>query len=175
MNEGDFSLVERIELSGIDQQMESMLHKKEIEFPKVSDEEPVVILIMSESGELLFSQSFAEKWSFEDDMFGSFLSAINSFSDELFSEGLDRANFGQYSILMKSASPFLICYLFKGQSYLAQHRIRHFVESIQSDHLIWETINNFYLTSQEIQVKDIPRLEPLITEIFINKIIPQMN
>lgn len=175
MNKDDVSLAERIELSGINQQMDTMLRKKEIEFPKVSDEDPVVIIIVSESGELIFSQSFTEKWTFEDDMLGSFLSAINSFSDEMFSEGLDRASFGQYSILMKSARPFLVCYLFKGQSYLAQHRIRYFVDSIQNDRLIWETINKFYLTSQEIQVKDIPRLEPLITEIFINKIIPQMN
>ncbi|MHA1884809.1 MAG: tetratricopeptide repeat protein [Promethearchaeota archaeon] len=175
MNKDDVSLAERIELSGINQQMDGMLRKKELEFPKVSDEDPVVILIVSESGELIFSQSFTERWSFEDDMFGSFLSAINSFSDELFSEGLDRANFGQYSVLMKSISPFLVCYLFKGQSYLAQHRIRYFVDSIESDNLIWETINKFYRTSQEIQVKDIPRLEPLITEIFIDKNIPEMN
>jgi hypothetical protein len=175
MNKDDVSLTERIKLSGINQQMDVMLRKKELEFPKVSDEDPVVIIIVSESGELIFSQPFTERWSFEDDMFGSFLSAINSFSDEMFSEGLDRASFGQYSILMKSASPFLVCYLFKGQSYLAQHRIRYFVESIQKDHLIWETINKFYLTSQEIQVKDIPRLDPLITEIFIEKNIPQVK
>ena len=175
MNKDDVSLVERLELSGINQQMDGMLRKKEIEFPKVSDEEPVVIIITSESGELIFSQSFTEKWSFEDDMFGSFLSAINSFSDELFSEGLDRASFGQYSILMKSAAPFLISYLFKGQSYLAQHRIRYFVDCIQNDNLLWETFNKFYQTNQVIQSKDVPSLDPLITEIFINRSIPQMN
>ena len=175
MDKDDVSLAERIELSGINQQMDSMLRKKEIEFPKVSDEDPVVLIIVSESGELIFSQSFTERWTFEDDVFGSFLSALNSFSDEMFSEGLDRAIFGQYSILMKSASPFLVCYLFKGQSYLAQHRIRHFVDSIQNDNHLWETFNKFYHTSQIIQSKDVPSLDPLITEIFIDKNIPQMN
>jgi len=175
MNKDDVNLVERIELSGINQQMDSMLRKKEIEFPKVSDEDPVVILIVSESGEVIFSQSFTESWTFEDDVLGSFLSAINSFSDELFSEGLDRAVFGQYSILMKSASPFLVCYLFKGESYLAQHRIRHFVDRLQNDHLIWETFNQFYQTNQVIQAKDIPTLNPLITEIFIDKNFPLVN
>jgi len=175
INKDDVSLAKRIELSGINQQMDGMLRKKEIEFPKVSDEDPVVLIIVSESGELIFSQSFTEKWSFEDDMFGSFLSAINSFSDEMFSEGLDRASFGQYSILMKPTPPFLVCYLFKGQSYLAQHRIRHFVESIQNDSLLWETFNKFYQSNQVIESKDVPSLDPLITEIFIKKIIPQMN
>jgi len=175
MNKDDVSLAERIKLSGINQQMDGMLRKKEIEFPKVSDEDPVVLIIVSESGELIFSQSFSKRWSFEDDVFGSFLSAINSFSDEMFSEGLDRAIFGQYSILMKSASPFLVCYLFKGQSYLAQHRIRHFADSIQNDNLLWETFNKFYQTNQVIQSKDVPSLDPLITEIFIDKNIPQMN
>ena len=175
MNGDEVSLVERIELSGINQQMDDMLRRKEIEFPKVSDEDPVIILIISESGEPIFSQSFTEKWSFENDVFGSFLSAINSFSDEMFSEGLDRANFGQYSILMKSVPPFLVCYLFLGQSYLAQHRISYFIERIQNDHIIWETFNKFYQTNQVIESKDVPSLEPLITEIFINRSIPQMN
>lgn len=93
----------------------------------------------------------------------------------MFSEGLDRANFGQYSILMKSIPPFLVCYLFLGQSYLAQHRINYFIETIQNNHLIWETFNKFYQTNQVIQSKDVPSLEPLITEIFIEKNIPQVK
>jgi tetratricopeptide (TPR) repeat protein len=166
------TIAERIELSGLNKQMDKMIHKKEVEFPKVSDEDPMVLLIISEAGEPLFSQSFSKKWSFENDVFGSFLSAINSFSDEMFSEELDRANFGQYTILMKSVPPFLVCYLFKGQSYLAQHRIKFFTECIQNDNLLWETLKNFYNTSQILQLKDIPTLNPLITDIFLEKNLP---
>jgi len=164
-----------MELSGINRQMNDMIRRKEIEFPKVLDEDPVVILIVSESVEPIFSQSFTEKWSFEDEIFGSFLSAINSFSDEMFSEGLDRANFGQYTILMKSVAPFLVCYLFKGQSYLAQQRVMHFTNSIENDKKIWEPINKFYQTNQIIQPKDVPLLDPLIRDLFIDKNIPLMK
>jgi hypothetical protein len=149
--------------------MGSMLRKKEIEFPKISEESPVMILIISQGGEPLFFQSFTEKQTFEEDLIGNFLIAFNSFSGELFAEGLDRANFGQYTILMRSISPFLICYLFKGQSYLAQHRIKRFVDNIQKNKTIWETFKRYDETNQVLELKDIPALDPLITELFINK------
>ena len=46
-----------------------------------------------------------------------FLTAFNSFSDELFAESLDRANFGQYNILMKTFENIKLVYVFKGPSY----------------------------------------------------------
>ncbi|MFX1269839.1 MAG: hypothetical protein ACFFAK_17905, partial [Promethearchaeota archaeon] len=116
--------------------------------------------------------SFVKEWSFEDHLFGGFLTAINSFSDEIFSEGLNRANFGEYTIIMNSLYPFLVCYLFKGQSYSAQQRIRFFIEELKEDKDAWQTFREFYRLNKEIQMKDIPSLEPLITKIFIDKSIP---
>lgn len=175
LNKEKVTIDEIMELSGLNQQMKGMLRKKKKESPKVSEEEPILVLVVSEGGEPLFSQSFTEEWSFEDHLFGSFLSAINSFSDEIFAEGLDRANFGQYTVLMKSITPYLLCYLFKGQSYLAQQRLGYFADTLQTNEVIWETFNRFNQTNQLIQRKDVPLLDPLIEDIFINKNIPQMD
>ena len=65
-----------------------------------------------------------------------------------------------------------MCYVFKGQSYLAQQRIGYFIDKIQNDELVWQTFNKFNQVNKEIQFKDIPSLEPLINEIFIDKTIP---
>jgi hypothetical protein len=73
---------------------------------------------------------------------------------------------------MKAASPFLVCYLFKGQSYSAQHRLRYFLDTIQDKEDIWQVFEKYYKMNQEIQLTDIPSLEPLITEVFIHKKIP---
>ncbi|MHA2392984.1 MAG: tetratricopeptide repeat protein [Promethearchaeota archaeon] len=175
LKQSDVDINERIELSRLNQQMDSMVHRKEIEFPRVTDEEPVVIFIFSESGEPLFSQPFTDKWKIEDHLLVGFLSAINSFSDEMFAEGFDRAIFGQYTILMVPISPFLVCYLFKGQSYIAQHRLKHFAKKLQTDKNIWDILNKFDKTSQIVELRDVPSLDPLITEIFINKVLPEMN
>jgi len=162
------SIKERLDLSRLNEQIENMVHNRVVDVPEISNEEPVAILIIDEGGNPIFSQSFLKEWSFEDHLFGGFLSAINSFSHEMFSEGLDRANFGKYTILMIADPPFLICYLFKGQSYLAQQRIRFFCEKIKKDKNIWITFNKFRQTNRLVQLKDIPTINPLITDIFIN-------
>ena len=169
LKKSEATLTERMELAGINEQMDSMLRKRVVEPDDIQDEESVVILIISQGGIPIFSQSFVEGWSFQDHLFGGFLSAINSFSDEMFSQGLDRAIFGEYTIIMNVISPFIICYLFKGQSFLAQQRTKHFIDAIQNDKKIWETIKKYYQTNRLIHVKDIPSLDLLVNEIFIKR------
>ena len=130
-------------------------------------EEPIVLLIIAEGGVLIFSYSFVKELSFEDEIFGSFLTAFNSFSDEFFSEVLDRAKFGPYSVLMERISNFTVCYLFKGQVYLAQQQLSQFIKQIQEDDSILQTLNKYYETSRIVEFKDIPLLKSLIIEIFI--------
>ncbi|MFW9829425.1 MAG: tetratricopeptide repeat protein, partial [Candidatus Thorarchaeota archaeon] len=163
------SLSERLELVRPNEQMKRMIQKREIVVPEASDEKPVLLLIISEGGNPIFSQSFTKQQLFEDHLFGGFFFAINSFISEKFSKGLDRATFGEYTLLMKAISPFFVCYVFKGQSYLAQKRINFFIECLKENEDTWHTFRDFHYLNKEIQIKDIPSLEPMITKIFINK------
>ncbi len=165
----EVTLTERLKLTRINEQMDGMLRKRAIEPEDIQDEESVVILIISEGGNPVFSQSFVEGWSFQDHLFGGFLSAVNSFSDEMFSQGLDRAIFGEYTILMKAVSPFLVCYLFKGQSFLPQQRLKHFVDSIQKNKEIWDIIEKYHKANRFIKETDIPSLDLLVNEVFIKR------
>ncbi|MFW9827977.1 MAG: tetratricopeptide repeat protein [Candidatus Thorarchaeota archaeon] len=169
LKESQASLSERMKLARPNKQMERMIQKREIVVPELSDEDPIVLLIITEGGNPLFSESFVEEWTFEDHLFGGFLTAVNSFSGEMFSEGLNRANFGEYTIIINSLHPFLVCYLFKGQSYLAQQRVSKFIDHIRDDTTIWNTFNDYNQSCREVQLKDIPSLEPLIRKIFIDK------
>ncbi|MHA2132203.1 MAG: hypothetical protein ACW99L_19700, partial [Promethearchaeota archaeon] len=139
----------------------SIKAKKEKEFkPTVTvEEEPVVLLILTTGGVPIFSYPFADEWKFDDELFGGFMSSFSSISDEIFSEGLDRAKFGSYTVLMETISDFLICYLFKGQIYLAKQKLAKFVERIQDSTSIWETLNKFQKTSQVVELRDIPVME----------------
>jgi hypothetical protein len=166
----EVSLNERMKLAGINEQMDNMLRKRVTGPNEIQDEDSVVILIISKSGKPIFSQSFVEGWSFQDHLFGGFLSAINSFSDEMLSHGLDRAIFGEYTIIMNAISPFIICYLFKGQSFLAQQRMKHFVDAIQNDKIIWKTIKKYYQANRLVQENDIPSLDLLVNEVFIERV-----
>ncbi|MFX1417425.1 MAG: tetratricopeptide repeat protein [Promethearchaeota archaeon] len=169
LKESKASLTERMELARLNEQMENMIRTRGKTIPQVSDEQPVFLLIVSEGGRPIFSQSFLKDKSFEDHLFGGFFTTINSFINEKFSEGLDRAIFGEHTLLLNSISPFMVCYVYKGQSYSAHHRLKSFVNELKRNKGVWNTIEKFYQSNQEIQINNIPLLDSLVNDIFIKK------
>ena len=169
INISDLSISERFELTGLNDQIESMIKRRMIEVSDISEEDPVMLLILTEGGELMFSKKFIEEITLEDDVLGGFLTTINYFISEVFSEGLERAVFGQYTLLMMPIKPFLICYIFKGYSYFAHDKTKKFLKSIHNDRHIWQSLQNFLQKSKIIQTNSIPSLESLIAEIFIKE------
>ncbi|TFG13388.1 MAG: tetratricopeptide repeat protein [Promethearchaeota archaeon] len=171
----DSSISKRLDLAGLNQQMEIMLKRRAIDAPKLLDEEPVLLLIISEGGIPVFTQSFIKDKTFEDQLFGGFVAAFNSFINNTFSEGLDRASFGEYTLLMKSLTPFLLCYIYKGQSYLAQNRISVFIEELHQTKEAKELFGKSYDINRIIQHDEVPSLKSIITRIFVDKCIPSMD
>ncbi|MHA2325285.1 MAG: tetratricopeptide repeat protein [Promethearchaeota archaeon] len=160
-------LSESQNLTSLEELMARMQGKRVIKAPELVNEDPLLLLIITEGGVPVFSYPFADEWNREDDLFASFLSAITSFSSEFFSEGLDRMKFGKYTVLMKSMGELSSCYLFKGQTYLAKQKLTRFIEGIQNNNSIMQALMKFYQASQVVELKDFPFLEAYIKEIFI--------
>lgn len=158
---------ERLKLASMDKTIEYLKAKRALESPQLVSETPTILLILSEGGVMTFSYTFESESKFDEEIFGSFLTAFNSFSDEFFSKGLDRAKFGEDMILMQSVDTFLVCYLFKGDTYFAIKKLNQFTEDIQNDATIWQTLHNYSKANQVVEIKDSPSLGNLITEIFI--------
>jgi len=169
LKESRSSLSERWKFAGVMDQMEKMVRRRAVEIPELLDEKPILLLIVSEGGRLLFSHSFVEETSIDSQIFGGFLTTIDYFIREMFSEGLDRAVFGEYTLLMKSIPPFFISYIFKGDSYYALQKTKKFIDHIQKEEKIWQNLLKSFQVNQIIRLKDIPLLETLITDIFIKK------
>jgi hypothetical protein len=162
------SASERLELASVDKVMERLQGRRALEPLESSGQQPVSLLILAKGGVLLFIHPFTDEWKQDADLFGSFLSAFSTFSDEFFSQGLDRAKFGEETILLQSVGSFSICYLFRGQTYFAKQKLEKFVETIQKDPVIWETLEKFEKSSQVADLKDLPKMEGLINEVFLN-------
>lgn len=158
---------ERMELVSFGGVVDLIQGKRGLEPPKVMHEKPGLLLIIGEGGFPLFSTLFSEQYTIEEDIISGFLSAINSFISEVFSKGLDRAKFGDDTLLMQSVNGFSVCYVFRGQTYLAKQKLTRFTESIRNIKSIWDTLNKYYQSSQIIDLNDLPSLELLISEIFI--------
>ncbi len=164
----DLTIAERIKLASFDGVIDRLQNKSVVEPTELTPEEPVLLLIITEGGSLLFSNTFSDEFKIEEDIISGFLTAFNTFSSEVFSKGLDRAKFGENTIILQSVNSFLFCYLFKGQTYLAKQKLTKFTESIQKKSSIWETLEKFYKRNQILEIKDSPYLENIITDIFIS-------
>ncbi|MFW9950761.1 MAG: tetratricopeptide repeat protein, partial [Candidatus Thorarchaeota archaeon] len=171
LKESEAPLSERWKLAGLNEQIENMVRKRMTEAPKISEEDPVSIFIITEGGTPLFSHSFIDQKSFESYLFSGFLTTIDYFIREMFSEGLDRAIFGEHTLLLKSIPPFYISYIFKGDSYHALQKLNYFTDHIQMED-IWQSLLKSFKINQSIHLKDLPLLNSLITDTFINKSIP---
>ncbi len=165
----DAPISERMALASLNESVELLQRKRAIKAPELINEEPVLLLILAGGGILLFSYPFSDEIKIEDEIFGGFLSALTSFSDEVFSVGLDRAKFGQYTVLMNNIADFSFCYVFKGQTYIAKKKLANFTENFQKNTSMMQILNKFNQTNQVIEVKDFPFLEGFIKEIFTNK------
>jgi len=169
LKESEASLSERWKVAGLNEQIENMVRKRMSEVPSLKNEEAVLLLIVSEGGIPFFSHSFREEKSFESHLFGGFLTTIDYFIKEMFSEGLDRAVFGEYTLLMKPIPPFYICYIFKGNSYYALQKVDYFMNHIQKEEEIWKKLLESIQLNLEIQLKDNPLLDSLVKETFTTK------
>jgi len=163
------SVAERLKLASIDPVMERLQGRRALEPLESSGQQPVSLLILAEGGVLLFTYPFSDEWKQDDDLFGSFLSAFLTFSDEFFSQGLDRAKFGEETILLQSVGSFSICYLFRGQTYFAKQKLEKFIKTIQKDSVIWETLVKFEKLSQVAELKDLPTIEGLLSDVFLSE------
>ncbi len=169
LKESNASVSRRMSVASLGGSISNLMETREENIPEVTNEEPVLLLILIEGGVLLLSFPFSDEWKSDEEQFGSFLTAFMSFSNEFFAEGLDRAKFGQYTVLMETFSKFSICYLYKGQTYFAKKKVEHFIERLQNIPSIMQTLDKYAETSQVIELKDFPFLEGFITEIFLSK------
>ena len=162
-------MADRIQLASIDGVLDRLQGKRAVEPPEMVEEVSTLLLIIAEGGVLLFSYPFTDEWKFDEELFSGFITAFKTFSNDFFSKKLDRVKFGEDTLLMQSAGDFSFCYLYKGQTYLAKQKLSKFTESVQNNASIWQVLEKFYKTSQVLEIKDIPSLKSLITDIFVNK------
>ncbi|MFW9942222.1 MAG: tetratricopeptide repeat protein [Candidatus Thorarchaeota archaeon] len=165
LKKNDAPMAERIELASVDGVIDRLQGKRAVEPSELVDEEPILLLIMDNSGATYFSHSFISNWDFSD-LFSSFMSAFNTFMDEIFSKSIDRIRVGENTILINPVEPFLTCYVIKGQSYPALQKLARFTEAIRENPEIWEALNKSIKTSEMLELDKPPGLKIIIDDIF---------
>ncbi|MBD3189277.1 MAG: tetratricopeptide repeat protein [Candidatus Heimdallarchaeota archaeon] len=155
----DASLQERIELARIEESLNRMIHKTAEEI-QAKPEEAILIIVSSETGICLYSKKFYHKSKIDDQLIGGFLTAINNFGREALSTrgSIERIKHGEFTLLIKSKSRVIFCYVFKGQSYSASQKLEEFVQDIYKSKDLWHKLNSLgtdkVLTTKEVSFID---------------------
>jgi tetratricopeptide (TPR) repeat protein len=166
LKQEDGDLETHLENINIQEQISAMQGNQPEEYSETSTESPMLVLIMAESGIPVYTKTFSEDWKVEEQLFSGFITAFNSFSSEIFKEGLDRANFGEFTILMTNVPPFRSCYVFEGQSFLAQQKFSKFNKTIKNSEAIWEKLTSSSMRGRVVRDSSSEELKQLIKTTF---------
>jgi len=126
-------LFERLQSTSLDESLNRISGKTEIEIPQKETELSIMLLVLSKTGYTIFSNPFTADFAIDESYFGEFLSSFNRFSDKIFSETLDRIKIGEFTVLLRNLESFSVCYVFKGQSYSAGQKLNNFIESVKEN------------------------------------------
>jgi len=163
----DSPLAERIDAARIDEQLERMVKKESAEIPDVPEEEPVQFLLVAAAGGVnLVTKSFQPGIAMDESLVSGFLSALSSFSEEVFSQSLDRVRIGEYTMLMQYEEPFLFCYVFKGQSYSAIQKMKEFIEVLRDNVSLRQALEHT-ITTGAINQSATSSVEEVLTQVFL--------
>ncbi|MHA2039873.1 MAG: tetratricopeptide repeat protein [Promethearchaeota archaeon] len=159
------SISDRLNLDSIDEILDRMQGKRALQPLESTNEKPIFLLIMGRDGVSYFNYSFVKDWTF-DDIFSSFMSAFNSFSSEIFAKNIDRVKIDENLILISPVDSFFVCYVIKGQSYLALQKLTRFSDAIKWNTEISEALKKSIQTGEELDINNPASLGTIINEIF---------
>ncbi|MBD3404768.1 MAG: tetratricopeptide repeat protein [Candidatus Lokiarchaeota archaeon] len=160
------SVSERLEIAQINERVERMAKIQEAVTPDEEKDQPIQFMLLSaHEGYCIVSKEFETSFKVDESLVSGFLSAITSFSDEVFSLPLDRIKVGEFILLFRAIMPFLFCYVFKGESYSALKKVEQIIEYLKEDEVLWmslrETIESGKLNNQVNQ-----EVQRIVTDVF---------
>ncbi|MFX0183856.1 MAG: hypothetical protein ACFE95_12300, partial [Candidatus Hodarchaeota archaeon] len=167
----DVTIGERLELAELESMVTRMIRKK-ADITELSEEESVLFLILGRSGMSMYSKHFISESLLPDQLIGGFLTAINAFTQQAFSESgsIEGIKHKEYTILMKPVEPFLCCYVFKGPSYYPLQKLQNFSETLKLSDIVLDILAEASNIGKD--VSEDPAVNELVSRIFLSS--PEM-
>ncbi|MCY3415077.1 MAG: tetratricopeptide repeat protein [Candidatus Heimdallarchaeota archaeon] len=153
----EFELNEKNISKGLDNKLNSVqntlqkMQRRKLDQVDEINEDPVLFLIMSQSGSNLYSKSFSDKYTPDENMIAIFLKAIDSFNKQVLStdKPLNRIVQGDYKIVLEVVDNLTYCYVFKGPSYKALKKMQIIADRITSEINFREMAGTIIVINQE--------------------------
>ncbi len=163
----DNSLTEGVKIAKLEELVKKIRMKKELEMLEEQEEEPIVLILLYETGIPIYSKNFAVSQEIDDMLVAGFISAINNFIQDAFgvSGYIDRIKHKENTILIKHIESIFICYVYKGESYAASSKLERFIMEINNSP-IWDYLQESEMITKGFSQSEINRVETMIENIF---------
>lgn len=103
-------------------------------------EEPVSFFILDEGGVKIASIDFCRRERVDENLVAGFLSAIQSFSEEVFAQTVNQIKLDDYTLLVKVNSPFTFVYVFRGPVEPVEEKLNRIITSLSEAPNEWSAI-----------------------------------
>jgi tetratricopeptide (TPR) repeat protein len=163
----DASITERVKVANLEELVGWMARKREIKVDEKEDE-PIMLLLVAESGIPIYSKKFDQKKELQDMLISGFLTSINNFVQEAFEvKGvIKRIMHEEYTISFDLIETILFCYVYEGQSYTAMKKLETLITGVQESEM-WSALEKVGRTGRGLKMADKEQMEEVIQEIFV--------
>ncbi len=170
LKDEDASFDRRMSMIQIDDLIQSMTIKREIEMLEFSQENPIYLILLSKNGKTLFTRKFHTLSTLDDALIGGFIAAINSFASEIFETTghIERIKHQDYTLIIKVEEDLLFTYVYKGQSFTALSKLTDYVENVSSIKYLWDSLQETSKVPTNLDVSFKLELERKADSIFVS-------
>jgi hypothetical protein len=165
--------LEKFDKIGFGEEISYLLDNYSHSIPSIRREVPVWLLILNEGGISIFTMKFIYGDILDDQLFAGFITAINSFSKEVFSQPkdvriqkstIDYIKYGEFTLILKPFQSFLFTYVIKGQSDNAEMLLEELTVKLRNDDDVWKSLNKN--DGSELYSKERKAVENYVDQIF---------
>ena len=162
----DASITERVKVANLEELVRWMARKREIIIDE-TDDEPVMVLLVAESGLPIYSKHFDPARELKDMLISGFLTSINTFVQEAFDTPgrIKRIMHDDYTLSFDLVDPILFCYVYEGQSYTAMKKLEKLMTEVHESE-VWSALEEVGKKGYKLNYGEIAQLEGMMGEIF---------
>jgi tetratricopeptide (TPR) repeat protein len=155
-----------LEIDNVENLLERMTTRQITAVSEMIPEDPIMLLVIAEGGMTLFNRRFGLKEVVKEQLIGSFLSAIESFSKEVFSSSIERVKLGEYRLVMQGFDKITFSYIFKGESYPAIKRLKKFIQALRKNSTLWEALKSKTKTGSLLNTDEKEVVNNILENVF---------
>ncbi|MFX0183323.1 MAG: tetratricopeptide repeat protein [Candidatus Hodarchaeota archaeon] len=156
-----------LEIDNVEDLLERMTTRQITAVSEITPEDPIMLLVIAEGGMTLFNKRFVSKEVVKEQLVGSFLSAIELFSKEVFSSSIERMKLGEYRLVMQGFDKITFSYIFKGESYPAIKRLKRFIQALGKNSTLWEALKSKTETGTLLKADEKEVINNILENAFI--------